>query len=444
MDTGTIMFNTAFKYMGGPKFGTGPGRGEERCLWPIAMHTCPPCGVDFPAGLRMCHSCAKPIHYPDGMFYADTKDRFGVEYYGVHAEWLCDVITSGDFSQYRLHTYDDVKFLRNFPVSRSLAEDHRRTAFFGVSAIQCASVDLSTHEIELFKKSVRGTLQGAIRFDVSIERLVSGLTGKDSTMSIEEFFKSGTSAADTLTKHYGSLFINCREKTVCFYDRWSIHCRMAYRLCLQKAPYYTGGEIGGPPDQETMEALQAVHDTMDATISRMRSQMTLRAEEDAMANFRATMKNPEKFKRYLRVDSESLSMLLAKMTLTTCYGIPRKGEPGYISERENEDSPEMSTKSKVEKWKVVDPIGSVVPVHHTDPGYQVLGEGKCLPLGDESTPTMIGMEFSKAVEEMGQKTKASIDKDVDVENEFFRQAEGKIPRRAGNDPAFMKTPNVSS
>ena len=137
-------------------------------------------------------------------------------------------------------------------------------------------------------------------------------------------------------------------------------------------------------------------------------------------------------------------MLLAKMTLTTCYGIPRKGEPGYISERENEDSPEMSTKSKVEKWKVVDPIGSVVPVHHTDPGYQVLGEGKCLPLGDESTPTMIGMEFSKAVEEMGQKTKASIDKDVDVENEFFRQAEGKIPRRAGNDPAFMKTPNVSS
>ena len=226
--------------MGGPKFGTGPGRGEERCLWPIAMHTCPPCGVDFPAGLRMCHSCAKPIHYPDGMFYADTKDRFGVEYYGVHAEWLCDVITSGDFSQYRLRTYDDVKFLRNFPVSRSLAEDHRRTAFFGVSAIQCASVDLSTHEIELFKKSVRGTLQGAIRFDVSIERLVSGLTGKDSTMSIEEFFKSGTSAADTLTKHYGSLFINCREKTVCFYDRWSIHCRMAYRLCLQKAPYYTG------------------------------------------------------------------------------------------------------------------------------------------------------------------------------------------------------------
>ena len=55
------------------------------------------------------------MHYPDGMFYADTKARFGVEYYGVHAEWFCDVIRSGDFTQYRPHTYDVVKYLRNFP-----------------------------------------------------------------------------------------------------------------------------------------------------------------------------------------------------------------------------------------------------------------------------------------------------------------------------------------
>ena len=138
-----------------------------------------------------------------------------------------------------------------------------------------------------------------------------------------------------------------------------------------------------------------------------------------MANFRAKMKNPEKFKRYLRVDSESLSMLLAKVTLTTCYGIPRKGEPGYISEDENEDSPEKSTKHKVEKRNVVDPLGSVVPVHHTDAGYQVPDKGKCLPLGDESTTTAIGMEFSKAIEEIGRKTKDSVDKDVAVENVFL-------------------------
>ena len=67
MDTGSIMFNTAFKYMGGPKYGTGRSRGVDRSLWPIATHPCPTCGADFPAGLHMCHSCAKPIHYPDGM-----------------------------------------------------------------------------------------------------------------------------------------------------------------------------------------------------------------------------------------------------------------------------------------------------------------------------------------------------------------------------------------
>eukprot|EP00439_Symbiodinium_sp_Y106_P036141 s2454_g4.t1 len=183
MDTGTIMFNTAFKYLGGPKFGTGPGRGDERCLWPIATHTCPTCGANFPADLHI----------------------FEVEYDGIHAEWFCDVIRS------------------------------QITAFFGVSAIQCASVDLSTKEIELFQKSVRGTLQGAIRFDMSVERLVSGRTGKDSLMTVEEFFTSGTDVANTLVKHYGSLFINCREKPVCFYARWSVHCRRAYLLCLQKA-----------------------------------------------------------------------------------------------------------------------------------------------------------------------------------------------------------------
>ena len=156
--------------------------------------------------------------------------------------------------------------------------------------------------IELFKKSVRGTLQGAIRVDISIERLVAGLTGKDPTMSVEEFFKSNTRVADTVTKHYGSLFINCRERPLCFYAQWSIHCRMAYRLCLQKSflsPYYTGGEVGGSPDVEVMDALQAAHDSMDKTVSGMRAQMTLRSEEEAMVNFRATMKNAEKFKRYL-------------------------------------------------------------------------------------------------------------------------------------------------
>ena len=98
-------FQYRLQVHGGSKYGTGPGRGEERELWPIATHPCPTCGASFPAGLHLCHTCAKPIHYPDGMFYADQKDKFGVEYYGIHAQWLYDVIVSGRTDDYRLHTY---------------------------------------------------------------------------------------------------------------------------------------------------------------------------------------------------------------------------------------------------------------------------------------------------------------------------------------------------
>ena len=62
MDTGTIMFSTAFKYMGGPKYGTGPGRGEEKV--PLADCACPTCGADFPAGLHMCHSVRQADSLP--------------------------------------------------------------------------------------------------------------------------------------------------------------------------------------------------------------------------------------------------------------------------------------------------------------------------------------------------------------------------------------------
>ena len=136
MDNCSIFFNTRFQV--GPKFGAGPAKGEERNLWPIAKHSCPVCGALFPAGLHICHSCSKPIHYPDGIFYADLKDVFDVEYYGVHAELFYRLIESDTLTEYRPHTYAAIKQLQNFPASRSLAEDHRKTEFFGSN--QCDSV----------------------------------------------------------------------------------------------------------------------------------------------------------------------------------------------------------------------------------------------------------------------------------------------------------------
>ena len=143
---------------------------------------------------------------------------------------------------------------------------------------------------------------------------------------------------------------------------------------------------------------------MNVTVSRMREQMTLKTEESAMAKFRTTMKSAERFKRYLRMDSEGLSMLLAKVTLTTCYGIPRKGEVGYISEDEDEDPPERTTKARMGKWNEIDPIGMVEPKHHTDRGYQVPDETKSLPLEGPSAPAGISREYDKTLEAIGRKT----------------------------------------
>ena len=107
--------------------------------------------------------------------------------------------------------------------------------------------------------------------------------------------------------------------------RWSGHCRRAYIICLEKAyhsPYFTGGDIDGPANEETINALKTAFKGLDNTILNMRVRMSLRIECDALDKFRATMKNPEKFKRYLRVDSESLSMLLPRSRSQRAMAFP--------------------------------------------------------------------------------------------------------------------------
>ena len=76
-----------------------------------------------------------------------------LEYYGIHAEWFYRLIEADELTEYWPHTHAAIKHLRNFPESRSLAEDHKKTAF-------CAAVDIPPEDVELFKRSVRGTLQG--------------------------------------------------------------------------------------------------------------------------------------------------------------------------------------------------------------------------------------------------------------------------------------------
>ncbi|CAE7787792.1 GABBR2 [Symbiodinium sp. CCMP2592] len=431
MDTGSLVFNTAFKYTGGPKFGTGPKRGDhKRETWPLASFDCPMCGASFPVGLHMCHSCTKPIHYPDGMFYADPVNPFQVEYYGSHAEWLNELIERNELKEFRLHEYPAIKQLRNFPVSRSLAEDHRQTAFFGVPPIKCTAADTSPKEVEWFKKSVRGTIQGAIRLDISIERLVAGITGKEARCGVEEFLNSQSIAcAITIVKHFGAVFATCREKPLCYYARWSIHCQRAYRVCLSRgylSPFYTGGTIDYTVDSDMVEKIRLAHLRLQNANLAMRRQIRLSTEFGTLDEFRATITDTQKYQRYMRVDSESLSTLLAKVTLTTCYGIPMKGEPGYISDDEAEEiegtaaateKPKGKGKGEEEpdvqaiNWRDLDPLERKFIPHHTDPRFTIIAEGNTALLDAPETPDETRKEFKEFIRDHSAKIKEWFDDD---------------------------------
>ncbi|CAE7039205.1 GABBR2 [Symbiodinium sp. CCMP2592] len=462
MDTGSLVFNTAFKYVGGPKFGTGPKRGDhKRETWPLASFDCPMCGASFPVGLHMCHSCTKPIHYPDGMFYADPVNPFQVEYYGSHAEWLNELSERNELKEFRLHEYPAIKQLRNFPVSRSLAEDHRQTAFFGVPPIKCTAADTSPKEVELFKKSVRGTIQGAIRLDISIERLVAGITGKEARCGVEEFLNSQSIAcAITIVKHFGAVFATCREKPLCYYARWSIHCQRAYRVCLSRgylSPFYTGGTIDYTVDSDMVEKIRLAHLPLQNANLAMRRQIRLSTEFGTLDEFRATITDTQKYQRYMRVDSESLSALLAKVTLTTCYGIPMKGEPGYISDDEAEEiegtaaateKPKGKDKGEEEEpdvqainWRDLDPLGRKFIPHHTDSRFTIFADGNTALLDAPETPDEKRKEFKEFIRDHSVKIKECFDDDRATEKTFFNLVEGvkdQLPDTKRTDPVLMK------
>ncbi|CAE7541323.1 JNK [Symbiodinium sp. CCMP2592] len=462
MDTGSLVFNTAFKYVGGPKFGTGPKRGDhKRETWPLASFDCPMCGASFPVGLHMFHSCTKPIHYPDGMFYADPVNPFQVEYYGSHAEWLNELIERNELKEFRLHEYRAIKQLRNFPVSRSIAEDHRQTAFFGVPPIKCTAADTSPKEVELFKKSVRGTIQGAIRLDISIERLVAGITGKEARSGVEDFLNSQSIAcATTIVKHFGAVFATCREKPLCYYARWSIHCQRAYRVCLSRgylSPFYTGGTIDYTVDSDMVEKIRLAHLPLQNANLAMRRQIRLSTEFGTLDEFRATITDTQKYQRYMRVDSESLSALLAKVTLTTCYGIPMKGEPGYISDDEAEEiegtaaateKPKGKGKGEEEEpdvqainWRDLDPLGRKFIPHHTDSRFTIFADGNTALLDAPETPDEKRKEFKEFIRDHSVKIKECFDDDRATEKTFFNLVEGvkdQLPDTKRTDPVLMK------
>ncbi|CAE7490394.1 GABBR2 [Symbiodinium sp. CCMP2592] len=419
MDTGSLVFNTAFKYIGGPKFGTGPARGKHnRETWPVASFDCPMCGTAFPVGLHMCHACTKPIHYPDGMFYADPENPFQVAYYGSHAPWLNELIERNKLTDFTLHEYAAIKQLRNFPVSRSLAEDHRQTAFFGVPPIKCIAADTSPKEVELFKKSVRGTIQGAIRLDISIERLVAGITGKEADVVWK------------ISSNHGQSRVLLQLSSTS--EQSSPHAGRSHFASMRD-----GGTVSYTVDHDMLEKIRLTHLPLQNANLEMRRHVRLSTEFGTLDEFRAKITDTRKYQRYMRVDSESLSALLAKVTLTTCYGIPIKGEPGYISDDENEEiegaadatgDPKGKGKgdeiisTQAVNWRELDPLGRKFIPHHSDARFAIIDEGNTADLDGPETPDKKREDFK----------------------EFVRDhAKDQLPDAKSTDPVSMKvTPDI--
>ncbi|CAE7815329.1 unnamed protein product [Symbiodinium sp. CCMP2456] len=325
-DTGSIFFNSPFKYIGGPGFGTGPGARDnyDRDKMPMQKGLCPTCGGEYVT------------------------------------EWMLDALQNYNDGKFEILSLGTLKPYRNLPASRSLAEEHRKTAFFGVPPIKCTLHDMPHAKMEVFRKNVRGAMQGAIRLDISIERLVAGITGKHSDMTVEYFFETDR-RADAITKHYGSLYPNCREKPLAYYAQWSSHCREAYRVCLARKWLYpssvpTGQDVE-PVDEKWMSCLKEAHKAMDYPINQMRAPMKYGHEVSTLQFFRDAIRNEDKFHRFLRVDSETLSMHLAKITSITSYDIPSKGEPGYIAEADNAELDAQADDIQRKPWKELGPAG---------------------------------------------------------------------------------------
>ena len=105
-------------------------------------------------------------------------------------------------------------------------------------------------------------------------------------------------------------------------------------------------------------------------VFKMRFNMRLRNEPTAMGELRKAIVNEERFKRYLRVDSDALSMHLAKITSTMTYGIPVKGEPGYISDDNDEEIEGAGAGNDEDQlWKNLDPLGHALSRHFTAEGF---------------------------------------------------------------------------
>ena len=67
----------------------------------------------------------------------------------------------------------------------------------------------------------------------------------------------------------------------------------------------------------------------------------------------------------------------------------------------------------------------------------VLAEGNCSALNDETGADLASARFREVVKTIGPDSKARVEEDLKIENEFFGLVKGQIPKRKSADPAFL-------
>ena len=198
-----------------------------------------------------------------------------------------------------------------------------------------------------------GPLVGAVRFDLSIERLVAKLNGKESTVTVGEFFK----ANGDFRRYYASLFLNCRDKPLSSYVFYSEHCRKAYleALSLQEV---SPAQTDPNQTRNNWPEFTALHNEYIEMLRRFRMRYELGTEAKALEVFRAKMVAglSEKVTRVFLMNPEELSKWLRKTAFTFCYEVPESLE-GFEAEIK---TVLMEVDERTEdKWDELGPVGTV-------------------------------------------------------------------------------------
>ena len=373
MDSCSVVYNTGIIYTGGP--GTAAGYRGDRKLFlqdvkrsTIAM--CSFCASPLVVGSHCCFDCARPIYYPDGFFSHSLSEDHPTDPLTLS---IPEFARDGPPTNWEL--VDPAKFtpFRNFTASRSLAEEHRKITFFGVPATKSSDHKLTAEAKKRFEHNVRGA---AVRFDVSIERLVAKLNGKESKITVNEFFQSN----GDFRRYYASLFLNCRDKPLSSYVFYSEHCRRAYleSLSLQEV---TPAQHDPNQTHDHWPEFTTLHSHYIEMLRKFRLRYALDTEAKALEVFREKMAAgpSEKITRVFMMNPEELSKWLRKTAFTFCYEVPESSEG---LDAEIRDVLMEYEERADEKWDELDPIGAVnlAPAQRYGPNLGGADVTESLPL----------------------------------------------------------------